>query len=133
MRFSDADAQGIVFNPNFSTYIADTITDFFDAIGVSWDTFIRNGYHLVLARSEIDFRSAARIGETLVTGARVARVGSSSVTFALQSWEERSNRVVIDARLIQIVVDHETLRPRPVPAFFLDAVEKVQGAVERSQ
>jgi YbgC/YbaW family acyl-CoA thioester hydrolase len=127
IRFSDADAQGIVFNPNFAVYVADTITDFFDAIGVSWETFIANGYHMVLAKCEIEYRSPARLGETLVVGARVGRVGTSSVTFDLQCWDEHSGRIVADARLAQIVVDHETLRPKPVPAFFLDAVRKIQG------
>jgi YbgC/YbaW family acyl-CoA thioester hydrolase len=126
IRFSDADTQGIVFNANYSRYVADTITDFFDAIGVSWETFIAKGYHLVLAKSEIDFCSAARLGETLVTGARIGHVGTSSVTFELQCWDEQSGRVVAVARLVQIVVDHETLRPKSVPAFFLDAIRRVQ-------
>ena len=126
IRFSDCDVQGIVFNPNYALYIADTITDFFDAVGVSWDTFIANGYHLVLARNEIEYRSPARLGETLVTGARIGRVGTSSLTFDLQCSDEQSGRVVADARLVQIVVDHETLRPKPVPPFFLEAVRKVQ-------
>jgi YbgC/YbaW family acyl-CoA thioester hydrolase len=127
IRFSDADTQGIVFNPNYALYVADTITDFFDAIGVSWETFVANGYHLVLAKSEIEYRSPARLGETLVTGARIGRVGTSSLTFELQCWDEQSGRIVADARLAQIVVDEATLRPKPVPAFFLDAVRKIQA------
>jgi acyl-CoA thioester hydrolase len=126
IRFSDTDAQGIVFNPNYARYVADTIDDFFGAVGVSWEEFIASGHQLVLARSEIDFRSSARPGETLVTGARIGKVGNSSITFELRSWDEESGRVVIDAKLVQIVVDRETFRPKPVPAFFLEAVRRVQ-------
>lgn len=128
IRFSDTDAQGIVFNGNYATYIDDAVTDYLDAAGLPWDAFTRSGYDMVLARSEIDFRSAARLGETLMTGARVARVGTSSVTFELQSWEEGSERVVIDARLVQVIVDHEAMRPKTVPSFFVEAVERLQGA-----
>jgi acyl-CoA thioesterase FadM len=40
--------------------------------------------------------------------------------------------VIIEARLIQVVVDHRTLEPKPVPDFFIEAVERAQGeAVER--
>jgi acyl-CoA thioester hydrolase len=127
IRFSDTDAQGIVFNGNYATYIDDAVTDYLDGAGLPWDAFKRSGYDMVLARSEIDFRSAARLGETLSTGARVARVGTSSVTFELRSWIEETARVVIDARLVQVIVDHETLRPKTVPAFFVDAVERLQG------
>ena len=133
IRFSDTDAQGIVFNGNYATYIDDTVTDYFDAIGLPWDAFTRSGHDMVLARTEIDFRSAGRLGETLVTGARVTRIGKTSVIFGLCTWEESSARVVIEARLVQVVVDHRTLEPKPVPDFFLEAVERAQGAaVERS-
>src|SRR5262249_37350265 len=128
VRFSDTDAQGIVFNGNYATYLDDTVTDYCEAAGLPWEVFTRNGYDMVLARSEIDFRSGARLGETLVTGARVVRIGTSSVTFQLQTWEEGSRRVVIDAKLIQVIVDPQTLRPRPVPSFFIEAVERLQGA-----
>lgn len=133
IRFSDTDAQGIVFNGNYPVYIDDATTDFFEVIGIPWDAFTRTGYEMVLGRSEIDYRSAGRMGETLVTGARIARFGNTSVIFELQTWEESSRRVVIDARLVYVVVDHETFRPKPVPQFFIDAVEKAQGGpVERS-
>lgn len=128
MRFSDTDAQGIVFNGNYATYIDDTVTDFLDAAGLTWQVCLRSGHDMVLARSEIDFRSAGRLGEVLVTGARVARVGTSSVTFELKTWEEASGRVIMDARLVQVIIDPETLRPKPVPALFLEAIEKLQGA-----
>lgn len=87
---------------------------------------------MVLARTETDFRSAGRLGETLLTGARVTRIGKTAVVFALRTWEENSARVIIEARLIQVVVDHRTLEPKPVPDFFIEAVERAQGeAVER--
>jgi acyl-CoA thioester hydrolase len=133
VRFSDTDAQGIVFNGNYATYIDDTVTDYFDAIGLPWDEVTASGHDMVLARSEIDFRSAGRLGETLVTGARVARFGATSVLFELQTWDEKSGRVIIDARQIQVVVDHRTLRPKSVPDFLVEAVERAQGgAVERA-
>ena len=47
VRFSDSDAQGIVFNGNYLTYFDDTITDYFDALGLKWSDFpgagIRHG------------------------------------------------------------------------------------------
>jgi acyl-CoA thioester hydrolase len=127
IRFSDTDAQGIVFNANYAVYIDDAITDFFDVAGLPWEEFTRSGHDSVLARSEIDFRSAGRLGEVLITGVRVGRVGTTSVTFELRTWEEATARTVIDARLVYVVVDPETHRPKPVPAFFVAAVERLQG------
>ena len=131
VRFSDSDAQGIVFNGNYLTYFDDTITDFFDALGIPWDEFTARGYEMVLGRVEIDFRSSARIGETLITGARVARIGTTSVVFELRTWELESGRTVVEGREIQVMVDAETFEKTPVPDFFVEAVQRLQGTVQR--
>lgn len=131
VRFSDSDAQGIVFNGNYLTYFDDTITDFFDALGIPWDEFTSRGFEMVLGRVEVDFRSPARIGETLVTGARVARIGTTSVIFELRTWELESGRTVVEGREVQVVVDAESFEKTAVPGFFVEAVERLQGSVER--
>jgi YbgC/YbaW family acyl-CoA thioester hydrolase len=131
VRFSDSDAQAIVFNGNYLTYFDDTITDYFDAAGLPWSEFAARGYEMVLGRAEIDFRSSARIGDVLVTGARVERIGTTSVVFELSTWEEASGRTVAEGREIQVVLDGLTLEKTPVPAFFIEAVERLQGPVER--
>lgn len=131
MRFSDTDAQGIVFNGNYATYVDDAVTDYLDALGFDWEAFKRAGYDMVLARSEIDFRSSAKLGDELATGARIARVGRTSVVFELRSWVEGEDRTVIEAKLVQVLVDPETLRPKEAPAFFVEAVERLQGAPVR--
>jgi acyl-CoA thioester hydrolase len=130
VRFSDSDAQGIVFNGNYLRYFDDTITDFFDVVGLEWAELNRRGYDIVLGRVEIDFKASARIGETIVTGARVASVGTSSVVFELATWDESSRRIVAEGREIQVVVDPATFEKATVPAFFVDAVERVQGPVD---
>jgi acyl-CoA thioester hydrolase len=128
IRFSDTDAQGIVFNGNYATYNDDAVTDYLDSLGFSWSEFQEKGYDMVLGRSEIDFRSSARLGDVLVTGARIARIGKTSVVFELRSWIEADARVVVDTKLIQVIVDPKTLAPKHAPPFFVEAVEKLQGA-----
>lgn len=127
IRFSDSDAQGVVFNGNYLTYFDDTVTDWMDAIGVGWDDLTRSGHDMVLARCEIEFKSPGRIGDVLVTGVRVEGVGRSSLRLALSTWNEVTGRVVVLGRQVQVIVDHETFSPRPVPDFLVEAIERLQG------
>ena len=124
VRYSDTDAQGIVFNGNYARYFDDTLTDFFDAVGYEFGEV-----EVVLARLEIDFRSPARLGETLVTGARVESFGNTSFVVRLTTWEEASGRVVAEGRQIQVTVDGKDFRPVPVPPELKAAVEAVQGEI----
>lgn len=126
VRYSDTDAQGIVFNGNYATYFDDTVTDLFEAIGYRWEEV-----EVVLARMEIDFRSPARLGERILTGARVERFGNTSFTVRLATWEESEDRPVADAKQIQVVVSGEDYRPVQVPDDLVAAIEAFQGAVER--
>lgn len=125
VRYSDTDAQGIVFNGNYATYFDDTLTDLFDVIGYEWGEV-----EVVLARMEIDYRSPARLGDTLVTGARVARIGNTSVTVELATWEQSSERLVAEGKQVQVTVSGKDFRPVPVPPELVAAIEAAQGAVE---
>lgn len=128
IRFSDSDAQGIVFNANYLTYIDDAISDYFEALEVGWAEMNERGYDLVLRRAELDYRSSARIGETLVTGVRVDTIGNSSVTFDVTVWEEETRRVAVQGREVQVMIDHRGSTKRPVPSWFVEAVDKLQGS-----
>ncbi len=126
IRFSDTDAQGIVFNGNYFRYWDDTLTDYLDAIGLDWSDFNRRGFDMVLAHADIDFRWAARLGDVLVNGARVSGFGTSSVTFELRSWLDGTETTVVEGKEIQVIVDHDTMRPVPIPDFFVAAIHALQ-------
>jgi len=126
IRYSDTDVQGIVFNGNFATYFDDTLTDLFDEVGYEF-----GDVEVVLGRMEIDFRSPARLGETLVTGARVEEIGHTSMTIHMATWEKESERLVAEAKQVHVAVSGSELRPVPVPDELRRAIEDHQGPVDR--
>lgn len=131
VRFSDSDAQGLVFNGNYLTYFDDTVTDWLEELGYGWERMTATGHDLVLARCEIDFRSPGRIGDTLITGVRATGFGRTSLRLSLETWEEATERTVVEGRQVQVVIDPETFAPRPVPDFLVEAIEALQGPVDR--
>ena len=124
VRYSDTDAQGIVFNGNYARYFDDTVTDLFELVNYSWD-----GVEVVLARLEIDFRSVARLGDTLVTGACVDRIGNTSLTVRLATWERTSERPVAEAIQVQVAVSADDFSPIPVPDDLKAAIKELQGGL----
>ncbi len=128
VRFSDSDAQGIVFNGNYLTYFDDTITDYLEATGIGWDGMTEQGIDMVLGRAEVDFRAAGQIGDVLITGAKVVEIGRTSVVFEMRTWDQATSRTIAEGRLIQVMIDHRTHRPTPVPEWFIEAVERLQRA-----
>jgi acyl-CoA thioester hydrolase len=128
VRYSDTDVQGIVFNGNYFTYIDDTLTDYYDALGSVWDRLHEEGYDLVLGHVEVDYLSPARLGDVILTGMRAIQVGNTSLVFEVATWEEATGRPIIRGRNVQVMVDATTLQKRPVPPLLIEAIESLQGA-----
>ena len=130
VRYSDTDAQGIVFNGNYFTYMDDAFTDYLEAMGLGSGGLVDRGFDIVLAHAEIDFHASARLGDTVVTVPRVSAIGRTSVTFAVEISQEATGQVLVEATQIQVMVDADSFRPAPVPGFFVEAVERLQGALD---
>lgn len=131
VRYSDADAQKIVFNANYSVYLDDTLTDFLDAAGLGIEDLPARGYDIVLRRMELDFLGSARIGDDLCVGMRFVRFGTTSLTARGKVWiEGRDDHPLVEATATHVIVDAETFRPAPVPDFVRTAIEALQGPVD---
>lgn len=130
VRYSDADAQKIVFNANYSVYFDDTLTDFLDAAGLGIEEMPARGYEIVLRRMELDFLGSARIGDELCVGMRVVKFGRTSLTARGRVWIDGSPATpLVEASAIHVIVDAETFQPAPIPDFVRDAIVVLQGSV----
>ena len=133
IRFSDTDTQGIVFNANYLVYWDDALTDYMEAIGLPWDELVANGDDMVLARTEIDYRRPAVIGDTARTSIRVIRIGRSSITFQYRTANHQTGELLVEGSQIQVTVDHETFTSHPVPDYFRKLILRHEGPLEDIQ
>ena len=91
IRYWDVDANAHVFNTRYLVYVDDALTDVFDGIGLPYQDHEAEGYIMVLARTEIDYRSEAVIGDVVVTRITVESLGTTSIVFAF-GWSDLSSR-----------------------------------------
>ncbi len=84
---------------------------------------------MLVAHAELDYLAPARIGDVLVVGCRIAWFGSKSLRFDLAVWDETTQAAVVRGHEIYVTVDATTFRPKPVPEFFKEAVDRLQGPV----
>ncbi len=127
IRFSDTDAQGIVFNATYFVYFDDALTDLFEVAGLPMSTMHDAGYDVVNAHVSGNFRAPARLGDEVVTGIRVSRIGRTSVTFEVHCWQASDQSHVCDGKIVQVTVDPVSLKPVSVPEHFVKAMEAVHG------
>lgn len=65
--------------------------------------------------------------QTIETGLRVARIGSSSVQYELGLFAEGQNGPAAQGRFVHVYVDRETRRPVALPDAMRSALEKIHA------
>lgn len=107
VRFRDLDGMGHVNNAVFSTYLEQARLAWF---GESDKLPLED---VILARTEIDFRSPVAWGETVEIGVRPSRLGTKSFELA---YELRSGgRTVAEAKSVLVGYDYERGESIPIP------------------
>lgn len=127
VRYSDTDAQGIVFNGNFATYFDDALTDLFDELELGQAAMRQAGFEVVTASLRIDFRASGQLGDVLETRVRLGRIGSKSVTFELETRRAGSGDLVVEGSVVWVTVDHESFESIAVPRVLRERLEAGAG------
>jgi len=110
VRFSDLDGFGHVNNAVFSMYLEAARLAWFGRYAADEPMPLRD---VILARTEIDFRSQVVYGETVEIGVRPSRVGTKSFEF---EFELRvGDRLVAEAKSVLVGYDYDSGRSVEVP------------------
>jgi acyl-CoA thioester hydrolase len=104
VRWSETDAQGIVFNGHYLTYFDVAITEYWRAIGLPYPAALEGtGVDLFAVKSTVEYLAPARYDDWLEVGCRAARVGRSSIAFALVIW--RDGQRITQGEVVYVCAD----------------------------
>jgi acyl-CoA thioester hydrolase len=107
VRFRDLDGMGHVNNAVFSTYLEQARLAWFGTA----ETLPLSD--VILARTEIDFRSPVAVGETVEIGVRASRLGTKS--FELEYELQAGGRLVAEAKSVLVGYDYSRGESSTIP------------------
>ncbi|MCP1745778.1 acyl-CoA thioesterase [Bradyrhizobium japonicum] len=117
VRYSEIDGQGVVFNAHYLTYFDTTITEYFRALG--FDQYAdaqASGIDFYVVKSLIEYKAPVRFDWELDVGARVARIGNSSLVFELAIFLKDGTDALVTGEIVWVYTHQETHRPVTIPA-----------------
>jgi acyl-CoA thioester hydrolase len=94
--YEDTDCGGVVYYANYLKYFERARTHYLEARGVSVSGLMNEGTVFVVVRAELDYRSPARYGDTLLVDTVVSDLSAASMTFAHVVKEKSSGRVIVE-------------------------------------
>jgi acyl-CoA thioesterase FadM len=125
ITWSDTDAAGIAYSGRFPVFALEAIDGWFlDRLGSDW-----YGLHKSHAggtpfvHMSLDFRASLRPRDELLTTVALAKVGRTSLTFAV-TGRVASGAVSFEGKFVCVFVADATGKPRPIPDQFRAAVDR---------
>jgi acyl-CoA thioester hydrolase len=115
VRYSEIDGQGVVFNAHYLTYFDTTITEYFRALG--YDQYAdakQTGEDFHVVKSVIEYKAPVRFDWELDVGARVARIGNSSLSFELAIFLKGGVEALVTGEIVWVNTNQQTHRPVPI-------------------
>jgi YbgC/YbaW family acyl-CoA thioester hydrolase len=128
VRWAEVDAQKVVFNGHYLTYLDVAATEYWRHVGLPYpDAWARLGCDVYVRRNTLEYHAPAQLDDWLSIGVRCARMGNSSLTL---NWEaRRDGQLLVSGEVVYVCVSLNDGRPCTVPASAraqLDAYEATQ-------
>jgi acyl-CoA thioester hydrolase len=103
--YEDTDCGNVVYYANYLKYMERGRTEFLADFGFSVSELAAQGTVFVVARVEIDYRSAARLGETIVVKTWIEEMTRTSILFSHIMSDKATGRLIAEAQARIVCVD----------------------------
>lgn len=118
VRWSECDAQGIVFNVNYFLYFDVAMTEYMRELGF---TFVgEDALEMFTVSAKADYRGSAVFDDMIEVGVRCARIGTKSMVAGFIIM--RGDEVLTEGELTYVHAERGTKNTTPLPAHFIEKV-----------
>jgi len=127
IRYSEVDAQKIVYNSHYLTFLDVSIFEFFDAIGFNQEEYIKetnNEFHTV--RAVVEYKAPATLGDTIEVLTRIKKIGNSSITFQQEIYLHKSDKLLATGEIVWVNTNQEEMVPTTVPDYLKQLLKDYQ-------
>ena len=127
IRYSEVDAQKIVYNSHYLTFLDVSIFEFFDAIGFNQEEYIKetnNEFHTV--RAVLEYKAPATLGDTIEVLTRIKKIGNSSITFQQEIYLHESDKLLATGEIVWVNTNQEEMVPTAVPDYLRQLLKNYQ-------
>ncbi len=116
VRYSEIDGQQVAYNAHYLTWFDTAIFEFYRAIGYDQTREARElleDWHVV--RALVEYRAPLLYDQQFEVGVRVARMGRSSLTYALGIFPLGEDRLLTTGEVVQVYTDQKSHRATAIP------------------
>lgn len=126
VRWAEIDAQKIVFNGHYLTYVDTAVGGYWRALALPYaETMEQLGGDLFVRKSTLEYLGSARYDDQLEIGVRTLKIGNSSMT--IQAAVFRGDELLVHGELVYVFADATSQVPKAVPQALRAAIEAFEA------
>ncbi len=127
--YEDTDCGGVVYYANYLKYFERARTDYLEQRGLSVAQLMKEGTVFMVVRAELEYKSPARLGETLVIDTVLSESGKASFVFSHVIKEKSNGHVVVEGSATLVAATPEGKVKRIDPELLKRLQVQKKGAV----
>ena len=116
--YFDTDAGGVVHNIAYLRFIETARTYLAMKMGMSFEEIVRTKIHLVVVRTEIDYRKPAVLGDVILVNGRVTETSGIRFWVEFEIVRPSDGATLVTCRQALALVQMPAGRPVRLPAGF---------------
>lgn len=122
VRYSECDAQGIVFNAHYLNYFDIALTELWrEAFGGYERAVAEHGVDVVVAEANLRYRAPVRFDEEIDLVLRIARLGNTAMTCSIAI--ELEGEVATEGEIRHVFIRPQTHEKTAIPDGIRSALE----------
>ena len=126
VRWSEIDAQKIVFNAHYLTYFDTAVAGYWRAMAMPYaETMDYLHGDLFVRKATLEYQASARYDDVIDVGMRCARVGTSSILFRGAVF--RQDELLVSCELVYVFADPQAQASMPVPQQLRDVLQAFEA------
>lgn len=128
IRYSEIDAQRIVFNAHYLTFYDTAITEYMANTGFDHRSFMRSiGAEWHTVRAVVEWKAPVYYENEIEVWTRAARIGRSSLTFLLEVHPKGGDELRTSGEVVWVCTVQSTRKTAPVPPEMIAALRRIEG------
>lgn len=129
VRYSECDAQGVVFNARYGEYVDVALTEFFRFKLGGYHALLNQGLDSQIVRQTTQWESPARFDDVIACHVRTVKLGTTSFVIETDMRKHASNKRFALTESVYVMVDNTSFNKIAIPQPIRESLIRISAPV----
>lgn len=115
VRYSECDAQSVVFNGKYAEYVDIAATEYVRGLWGEHENIFARGVDFQVVNLNISWRAPAHFDDVIAISVSTKHIGNSSYSFAFEFRKHESEAIIATAEAVYVAVEAQNFTKIRIP------------------